>query len=96
MDGDTIDCCLCIIFIFIIFAGAAILIDNSYVPDTKNIAEESIDNDTVGTYIAGDDEYHDPSCPHAKVLVSDGEGIEYSTEEEAVKAGYKPCSICNP
>ena len=52
---------------------------------------------TSGKYVGSvkSDKYHLPTCEWAE-RIKDENRIWFQTEEEAIKAGYKPCSVCNP
>lgn len=39
--------------------------------------------------------FHKPNCSSIEKM-SDANKVTFSSREEAVKAGYKPCGICNP
>jgi len=52
---------------------------------------------TTGKYVGSikSDKYHLPTCEWAE-KIKDENRIWFQSEEEAIKAGYKPCSVCNP
>lgn len=52
---------------------------------------------TTGKFVGSkeSDKYHLPTCRWAEKIVPENR-IWFQTEEEAIKAGYKPCSVCNP
>jgi hypothetical protein len=39
--------------------------------------------------------FHKPTCPHAK-RITDNTKVTFSTREEAVSSGRRPCQTCNP
>ena len=41
------------------------------------------------------DKYHLPACSMAKKIDAANK-VVFKTPEEAIKAGYSPCKICNP
>ena len=41
------------------------------------------------------DKYHQPSCKWAQ-KINPGNLVKFKTPEEAIKAGYKPCKVCQP
>lgn len=49
------------------------------------------------TYVAStnSDKFHEPSCSQAK-RIKEGNKITFSSREDAINAGYSPCSICCP
>ena len=38
--------------------------------------------------------FHRPECKWAKFVENSGHLIEFSSHQEAVQAGYKPCKTC--
>ncbi len=40
-------------------------------------------------------QYHLPTCKKAKRITKQN-GVTFTSAEEAVKAGYKPCGLCMP
>ena len=50
-----------------------------------------------GTYVASSNsnKFHYPSCSHAK-RIKDYNRITFSSRDEAINAGYEPCSVCCP
>ena len=52
---------------------------------------------TAHTYVASanSNKFHEPSCSQAK-RIKDSNRITFSSRDEAINAGFSPCSICNP
>ena len=52
---------------------------------------------TAHTYVASanSNKFHEPSCSQGK-RIKDSNKITFSSRDEAINAGYSPCSICNP
>lgn len=48
----------------------------------------------VGNY--NTKQYHLPSCQGAKKMKTGNKWVNFNSKEEAQKAGYTPCSLCNP
>ena len=64
--------------------------------ETKNI-ESTDNNDQSLNYIGNKNShvFHEPSCSGVKNM-SEKNKVEFHSREEAIEAGYKPCSNCNP
>lgn len=52
---------------------------------------------TAHTYVASanSNKFHESSCSQAH-RIKDSNKITFSSKDEAINAGYSPCSICNP
>ena len=40
--------------------------------------------------------FHNPSCPSVEDMKEKNRGYSYSTREELIEQGYKPCGSCKP
>lgn len=58
--------------------------------------EGELDYIRGGRFVASTERqtFHRPDCKWADYIVNSGYLIEFSSHEEAVQAGYKPCKTC--
>ena len=80
---------------------------DSKISDTENIivmnvpeerAKSTVDKATAGyNYVASKNSsvFHKPGCRSAQNISEDNR-VTYSSREEAIKAGKRPCKLCNP
>ena len=64
---------------------------------SNNTADTTKNSATAHTYVASvnSNKFHESSCSQAH-RIKDSNRITFSTRDEAINAGYSPCSICNP
>ena len=75
----------------------------------RSVTEEPVPNESsyndstntppYGYFVASSGsgtKFHDPDCPSAKKIIAAGYAVYYKTAEDAIKAGYEPCSVCKP
>ena len=69
---------------------------SSSISDSSKPESTSTDS-SYGTYIASvnSDVFHHSWC-HYVDRIKDYNKIYFSSREEAIAAGYRPCEICNP
>lgn len=46
-------------------------------------------------FMGGQHVFHYSGCDHVKQM-KDSNKVPYSSREDAINAGYRPCKICSP
>lgn len=67
--------------------------DNASSNNGDNTASSSVTHTYVAS--ANSNKFHEPSCSQGK-RIKDSNKITFSSRDDAINAGYSPCSICNP
>lgn len=60
---------------------------------SMNFLEAKTEGQFVGSI--NSDVYHYPSCTYAKKIKPENQ-IWFTDADDAVRHGYRPCSVCNP